>query len=103
MSSLVVLTSEQLEELTENIVSKTIERLIPNNDDTEKYFKGIKGLAGALGCSVTKAQAIKNTGYLDNALSFIGNRISGEIKRVQKEYKENQFLIAKTIIKQKTA
>lgn len=100
MSSIIVLTVEQLEELTENIVTKTIERISPTN--AEKYFKGMKGLAKALGCSVTKSQEIKNTGYLDNVLFVIGNRISGEVSNVKNEYQKNELIISKTIIKQKT-
>lgn len=102
MSSIIVLTVEQLEELTENIVAKTLERISPKNDITEKHFKGMKGLAKALGCSVTKAQEIKNTGYLDNVLFVIGNRISGEINNVKNEYLKNELIISKIIIKQKT-
>lgn len=57
--------------------------LFPNNQHVtqtsdftkKKYVYGIKGLADLLKCGKTKAQEIKSSGLIDQAISQIGKKI----------------------------
>lgn len=42
---------------------------------TEKYVYGISGLANLLGCGKTKAQEIKNSGTIDDAIIQNGKKL----------------------------
>lgn len=58
---------------------------------------GIAGIAEILNCSPAKAQQIKNTGYIDDALYQAGRTILINREKLLEVYKKNEIRIKQKI------
>ena len=72
----ITITKKELKELVFNIVEMYEASKHP------QIVYGIKGLAGLLNISIPKAQAIKNSGVLDEAMYQIGRKLAFDSEKV---------------------
>lgn len=63
MEELVIIQKSELLELIRKVVSAEIGKMMEVKPSNPK-IKGIHGLAEAIGCSVSKAQTLKNSGVI---------------------------------------
>jgi len=88
---LIVMTGAEITELFLSIMSlMQIEKKPISHDFTrEKHVYGLDGLAQLLGCGKTKAQKIKNSGVLNEAIIQNGKKIIVNADLALKLLKEN--------------
>ncbi len=76
MDDNITITKKELKELVFNIMEMYESSRHP------KIVYGIKGLAELLNISIPKAQAIKNSGALDEAMYQIGRKLAFDSEKV---------------------
>lgn len=59
----------------------------------ERFLYGIEGIAKVFGCSKARAQAIKNSGKIDGAITQLGRKIVIDRERAIEEAHRNQLII----------
>lgn len=70
------LTAGELLELLEHSIKPTPQVLIDTTEAPKgKYVYGLAGIAKLLGCSITTANRIKQSGKISGAITQIGNLI----------------------------
>ena len=87
---IVMLTSEQLEQLAERIVRETISAIqAPKEESTTEYCYGLRGIAELFGVSHVTAQQYKNT-FLQPAISQRGRKIMVDVALARQLYAQNK-------------
>ena len=74
------LTCDQLVELISSTLEKSLHVRV---DDTPTWAHGLKGLAEGLNCGMTKAQEIKNSHIIDEAIEYCGKSYRVNIEKAR--------------------
>lgn len=73
------LTCDQFSELIVSILNRTIHE----REHEVVWVSGLKGLAAGLNCGMTKAQEIKNSHIIDDAIEYCGKSYRVDIDKAR--------------------